>query len=177
MREMKILRYEEVKRRKARRLAAEAFHAIVFLHSILYIDFMDNTQQEILNSIHKLSESMDDVVENVNFIKDNAVTKKEFEELRTEVGSIKAEVGSIKAEVGSIKAEVGSIKSGMATKDYIDKTFGTLKGDNVILIRKEDAKVNAVVDALEEEKVLPHQRVEIIRGHHVFPAPPIVSAS
>ncbi len=170
MREMKILRYEEVKRRKARRLAAEAFHAIVFLHSILYIDFMDNTQQEILNSIHKLSESMDDVVENVNFIKDNAVTKKEFEELRTEVGSIKA-------EVGSIKAEVGSIKSGMATKDYIDKTFGTLKGDNVILIRKEDAKVNAVVDALEEEKVLPHQRVEIIRGHHVFPAPPIVSAS
>ena len=80
----------------------------------------------------------------------------------------------IKTEIAGMKSEMGIMKSEMATKDYIDKKFNNLKGDNVELIRKEDAKVDQVVTELEGNQVLPKESIASIKQFHVFPASPLV---
>ena len=42
----------------------------------------------------------------------------------------------------------------MVTKDYLDDKLGDLKGDLVSLIRKEDNKVNALIDAALSNKAI-----------------------
>lgn len=38
----------------------------------------------------------------------------------------------------------------MVTKDYLDDKLADLKGDLVVLMRKEDAKLQALVDVLQK---------------------------
>lgn len=60
----------------------------------------------------------------------------------------------IESEVGDIKSEVGKIKSTMVTKDYLDEKLADLRGDLVVLIRKEDNKVKKLVEVLKRRRVI-----------------------
>lgn len=67
---------------------------------------------------------------------------------------VEGEVGSIKSEIGSIKSEVGSIKATMVTKDYLDDKLGDLRGDLVVLMRKEDTKMIKLVEILKRRAII-----------------------
>jgi predicted nucleic acid-binding Zn-ribbon protein len=115
---------------------------------------------------------LNDILEVVNYIKDNSVTKDEFfefkKEIKEEVGGLKEEVGGLKEEVGGLKEEVGSLKEQvtgidirltrvealMVTKDYLDDKLADLKGDLTVLMRKEDTKLKTLVDILMEKQIL-----------------------
>lgn len=119
-----------------------------------------------------------DTLEIVHFIKDNAATKKELEELRTELkNELKNDISSLSTEVTSLSTKVARIESSMVTKSYLDEKLANIKGDNVSLIRKEDDKVNAIIEELDTQHTLPKASITTIKSHHVFPAPPIISAS
>jgi len=68
--------------------------------------------------------------------------------------SLKSEIGGIKSEIGDIKKEVGSIKALMVTKDYLDEKLADLRGDLVVLMRKEDTKVVKLIEILKRRKVI-----------------------
>ena len=61
---------------------------------------------------------------------------------------------SLKSEIGDIKKEVGSIKALMVTKDYLDEKLADLRGDLVVLMRKEDTKVVKLIEILKRRKVI-----------------------
>ena len=96
----------------------------------------------------KKQDKTEEILEIVNFIKDNAVTREEFNGLAGEVGKIKAE---------------------MVTKDYLDGKLADLRGDLVVLTRKEDGKVKELVKILESKKVLSKSEVKKILAMEPFP--------
>lgn len=110
-----------------------------------------------------------EILEVVNFIKDNAVGKSEFQELKEDVSSLKEDVSSLKEDVSSLKKEVISIKSQMVTKDYLDTKLADLRGDLVVLLRKEDVKLKTLVNILETKKVISKSDVNKLSALEPFP--------
>lgn len=102
------------------------------------------------------SATLDDVYEVVTFIKDNAVTKEEFGNVVT------------KEEFSDLKGEVSSIKAMMVTKDYLDEKMADLRGDLVVMMRKEDTKLLTLVDVLHGKKVLNTKDVKKILALEPF---------
>lgn len=76
---------------------------------------------------------IEEIFDMVTFIKDNAVTKEEFDEL---------------------KKEVAKIQATMVTKDYLDEKLADLRGDLVVLMRKEDTKLKALIGLLKRKNVI-----------------------
>ena len=87
------------------------------------------------------------------------------EQVKSEISSVKTE---LKSEISSVKSEVASIKSQMVTKDYLDEKLADLRGDLVVLVRKEDTKVMALIGALKEKKILDDMDVKKITGMEPF---------
>ena len=103
----------------------------------------------------KKQDKTEEILEIVNFIKDNAVTSGEFNGLRGEFNGLVGEVQKIKAE--------------MVTKDYLDDKLADLRGDLVVLTRKEDGKVKELVKILQSKKVLNKSEVKRIFSMPPFP--------
>ncbi len=61
------------------------------------------------------------------------------------------------------------IEATMVTKDYLDDKLSDLKGDLVVLMRKEDAKLGALVEILQKRKVISNEDVKTILAMQPFP--------
>ncbi|MFH1427575.1 MAG: hypothetical protein ABIG60_03535 [Patescibacteria group bacterium] len=61
------------------------------------------------------------------------------------------------------------IEATMVTKDYLDEKLSDLRGDLVILMRKEDVKVKRLVEILQKRKVLSNKEVKEIMSMEPFP--------
>ena len=106
-------------------------------------------------------EQIQDILDIVIFIKDNAVTKDEFKELKDEVCGLKNDVNGLKQDVSGLKNDVSGLKNDvnglkqdvrhiqnvMVTKDYLDDKLADLHSDLVILMRKEDAKLKSLIQS------------------------------
>ncbi len=116
--------------------------------------------------------SLDDIYEVVTFIKDNAVARDEFKTeisgIKTEISGIKTEISGIKGEISGIKGEISGIKATMVTKDYLDEKMSDLRGDLVVLMRKEDTKLKTLVGVLKEKEVLNGNDVKRIYSMEPF---------
>lgn len=53
-----------------------------------------------------------------------------------------------------LEGRVGKIEASMVTKDYLDEKLADLRGDLVVMMRKEDTKLRSLVEILQEKKVL-----------------------
>jgi len=53
-----------------------------------------------------------------------------------------------------IEGRVGKIEAGMVTKDYLDDKLADLRGDLVVLMRKEDTKMIKLVEILKRRAVI-----------------------
>lgn len=93
------------------------------------------------------SASLDDVYEAVTFIKDNAVMRDEF-----------------KAEISQINGKMAT----MVTKDYLDEKMSDLRGDLVVMMRKEDTKLKTLVGVLKKKSVLDNSDVKKIYSMEPF---------
>ncbi|MDO8626619.1 MAG: hypothetical protein Q7K39_04205 [Candidatus Magasanikbacteria bacterium] len=98
------------------------------------------------------NDKLDDILETVRFIKDNAVTKQEFSE-----------------KIEKLDNRLTKVESQMVTKEYLDKKLGNLKGDLVVLTRKEDNKLNKLVEILGNKKVLIKSETSKITSLEPFP--------
>ena len=53
-----------------------------------------------------------------------------------------------------INQRFNQIEATMVTKDYLDEKLADLRGDLVVLTRKEDTKLTSLVKILEQRKVI-----------------------
>ena len=53
-----------------------------------------------------------------------------------------------------VEGEISSIKASMVTKDYLDEKMADLRGDLVVLMRKEDTKVGKLIEILKRRKII-----------------------
>ena len=68
-----------------------------------------------------------------------------------------------------LEGRVGKIEATMVTKDYLDDKLADLRGDLVVLTRKEDGKVKELVKILQSKKVLNKSEVKRIFSMPPFP--------
>lgn len=68
-----------------------------------------------------------------------------------------------------LESDVSEIKSSMVTIDYLDRKLADLRGDLVVLTRKEDTKVRELVAVLRERKVLTDDDAKRILSMEPFP--------
>ncbi len=68
-----------------------------------------------------------------------------------------------------LETDMTTIKATMVTKDYMDVKLADLKGDLVLLMRKEDTKLKALVDILHQKKVISQTDAQHIFGMDPFP--------
>ena len=54
----------------------------------------------------------------------------------------------------NLEGRVGKIEATMVTKDYLDEKLADLRGDLVVLMRKEDTKVIKLIEILKKRKVI-----------------------
>jgi archaellum component FlaC len=121
---------------------------------------LESTKQEILEAIHVFAGSVDERFDKVD---------QRFNGIETDIGSMKQEVGSMKQEMGSMKQEMGSMKAQMVTKDYLDEKISDLRGDLVVLVRKGDHKVVALVGNLENKGILTKEEAQKILAMEPYP--------
>lgn len=57
----------------------------------------------------------------------------------------------------------------MVTKDYLDEKLGDLKGDLVVMMRKEDDKVKALITLLQKKKVISEEDAKSLLTMQPFP--------
>src|SRR3989339_276103 len=76
-------------------------------------------------------------------------------------------------EVEAENEEVSGIESRMVTKEYfkeyLDDKSADLRGDLVVLTRKEDVKVRALVEIMAQKKLLSKEEVNKILSMEPFP--------
>ena len=107
----------------------------------------------------------------MDFLKDHMVTREEFGVLKAEVGGLKEEVGGLKEEVGGLKAEIAVEFRKMKVEilDGVDDKITNLKGDLVVLMRKEDRKVITLIGMLREKQVISEAEAKALLGMEPFP--------
>ncbi|HOZ36771.1 MAG TPA: hypothetical protein PLR18_02990 [bacterium] len=104
------------------------------------------------NNKLKKQDKTGEILEIVTFIKDNAVTHEEFD-----------------VRLDKVEVDMAAMKAEMVTKDYLDDKMADLRGDLVVLTRKEDGKVKELVKILESKKVLSKSEVKKILAMEPFP--------
>ena len=109
------------------------------------IPMLEPKEQQLLN----------DILDTVIFIKDNAVSKGEFNDL--------------KSEFNDLKSKVTTMHATMVTKDYLDGKLADLRGDLVVLTRKEDTKLKELVEILKKKKILTDDDVKHLLTMEPFP--------
>ena len=109
-----------------------------------------------IQSVLKLAEEnkgeIQSVLEIVNFIKDNAASQ---------------------AGVDALAERVSGIENRMVTKEYfkeyLDDKSADLRGDLVVLTRKEDFKVRALVEVMAQKQMLSKEEANKILSMEPFP--------
>jgi hypothetical protein len=96
-------------------------------------------------------EKLDDVLEIVTFIKDNAVMKNDFEK-----------------RMGNIENRLTKVESQMVTKEYLDDKLADLRGDLVVMMRKEDNKLKTLVEILQTKKIITKTDVSKVMAMEPF---------
>ncbi len=94
------------------------------------------------------SATIDDVLEAVNIFADE--THQEFSHVKGEI------------------SEINSNITRMVTKDYLDDKMSDLRGDLVVMMRKEDNKLKTLVGVLKEKSVLDSSDVSRIYSMEPF---------
>lgn len=113
------------------------------------------------------NDRMEEIFEVVTFIKDNAVSKQEFDELKGDVEKIKNTMAT-RQEFDELKKEVMKIQSTMVDKDYLDDKLADLRGDLVVLTRKEDTKLKTLVGILRQKQMLTESEEKTIYALEPF---------
>ncbi len=109
------------------------------------------------------------------------VTKDELETILDKnnerlVGRIAIEVGTIIEHnvtpvLDELSERLTRVEAQMVTKSFLTDQLGNLKEDIAGKIRKQDEKMNLLIELLARKSVLSRQDMDALRSIEVFPAP------
>jgi|SRR3989338_3838056 len=60
------------------------------------------------------------------------------------------------------------LNTDMVTKEYLDDKLGDLKADIIVMMRKEDQKLNLLVDVLRQKQLLSNEEAEQVLALRPF---------
>ena len=82
---------------------------------------------------------------------------------------MRKDLDEVKTDLSEVKTDLNKVKMSMVTKSYLDDKLADLEGNLVTKLRKEDEKMNRLIDVLHEKSVLSEQDVEQLKLFQIFP--------
>lgn len=101
----------------------------------------------------KIQESLNDILEAINIIKDNAATKDDIKAIRDDLKSY-ATKDDLKESLKNYATKTDLKEMELSICDKISNIIGLSRGENIELMRKEDAKTLEIVEILAEKKLI-----------------------
>lgn len=99
------------------------------------------------------------------------LTKEFFEQhMESFAGMVKEGFDSVDEQFKKVDEQVTKIRATMVTKNYLDDKIADLRGDLVVLMRKEDTKLKKLVERLRAKNVLDDADVQAIVRMEPFAA-------
>lgn len=68
--------------------------------------------------------------------------------------AVHTDIRDVRNEISDVRNGLHEVRSSMVTKDYLDDKLSDLRGDLVVLTRKEDTKLHALVGVLHDKHVI-----------------------
>lgn len=104
---------------------------------------------------------------------DKAITEKIIPQIAEMIDqNILPQFEGINSRLDKVESRLSKVERDMVTKDYLDDKLADLKGDLVGIDRKQDKKVNFLVESLDTNEILPDSDTKLLRQMEVFPSPP-----
>jgi len=72
-------------------------------------------------------------------------------------------------EITGIKEEIIGIKAVMVTKSYLDDKLADLDGSVITRQKKEDKKLNLLIEFLQKKQILGETEIKMLRDFQIFP--------
>lgn len=116
----------------------------------------ENTNAEIVKEIHGFTEHVNEAVRGL---------KGEIHGLAEHMNE------AIHGLAEHVDERFKRIEAVMVTKDYLDEKMADLRGDLVVLMRKEDRKVEQIIQKLREKKIFSDKDAQEILAMEPFPKP------
>lgn len=83
--------------------------------------------------------------------------------------STETRLQNIESSVSSLDNRVGHLENQMVTKEYLDEKLSDLRGDLVVLLRKEDKKVAKLIEILQNNNVISQDDAKQVLSLEPFP--------
>ncbi len=104
------------------------------------------------------------------------LTKDDIKEIGLELGkviehNITPQFQGVNERLDKVEVRLDKVESQMITKTYLDDKLADLEGGTVARQRKEDQKVNPLIEILQNKKVLEEVEVKQLHEFQIFPAP------
>jgi hypothetical protein len=113
------------------------------------------------------------IAELYEFLQEHMVTKGELKgELKKLKEDLEGKMGKVKEDLEAkmaTKEDLGKAK--LELKDHLEEKLADLKGDLIVLMRKEDHKLLYLVKLLKEKNVISNDEVKELLDMEPFPRP------
>lgn len=93
-------------------------------------------------------------------VESTMATKADLASLEARMAT-KEDLAKLEARMAS-KDDLAKLEVKMVTKDYLDEKLFNLKGDLIVMLRKEDHKTTAIVELLNKKKVFTNTEAKSI---------------
>lgn len=94
---------------------------------------------------------------------------KRFVSLENRMGNLEGRVGGIEGNMQGLEPRLSRIEATMVTKDYLDDKLADLRGDLVVIMRKEDKKLHVLLEEMVRAGTLSPRVAKRILAMEPFP--------
>jgi len=108
-------------------------------------------------------ESKHEILEAISLLADNV------QSISDRLDGLSTKVDGLTGRVDNITSRVSRIEATMVTKSYLDDKLADLRGDLIVLARKQNTKLNILIESLVSEGVLPRKVADKILALEPFP--------
>ncbi len=122
------------------------------------------TTSDILKAVETLATKVDTLDSKID--EQTKQTDEKFNDVLEAINTLSTHTDE---RFGRLEGDVNHIRMEMVTKNYLDDKLSDLRGDLVVLLRKEDRKVAALVEVLLTRKVISDKDAKTILAMELFP--------
>jgi SMC interacting uncharacterized protein involved in chromosome segregation len=140
------------------------------------------TNKEILGAVDKLGEKMEKSIERLDKKIEESFGElheamsvfaenvdERFDKVDKRFEKMDSRMDSMEGHMDSMEGRMDSMESKIVTKDYLDEKLFDLRGDLLTVIKKEDHKVDTLIEILYKKDILNRKDKESILKIELFP--------
>lgn len=122
----------------------------------------------VINYIMIEEKDIKKIGEEVGKIIEDNITP-QFEGIYKRLDGVDGRLGGVEGRLDGVDGRLGRIEATMVTKSYLDDKLADLEGNLISKLRKEDEKVNRLIEILKNKSLLTAEDIQQFKEFQIFP--------